>query len=211
MYASSRTNKNIDTFLEYILRRVFDRKRSKAPATLQHSVSKDTVFIPSGWDTRNKIALLTEGLAEYPADAPFNSIIRRPPEHARTAAHATDVVIEDEQDFLQRLATGQAADGGAAPADRLEAVLGESPEPSGSSTSGIVRPKSTASAAASTASADGAAAAAGGKANIDTEQLQQFFTGLLKKPAGGSAVRTGSPSNRKQASAELNKMRGQAE
>lgn len=187
MYASSRADKNVNLFLDHLLHILFGKKRSKAPAQLVHSLTKDAVFIPSGWDTRNKIAMLTEGFVEHAADAPFNEIIKRPAEASRPAGQAAEEDTEDEQSFLQRILQKQAS-GDATPA-MLESIKDmDAAAAAAAPAAEAARPRAgpTGSPSLAATSAGGADGSGAAKGNFDTEQLQQFFTGLLKKPAGVS-------------------------
>lgn len=80
---STLQNKVVDAALRYIIHRVFggpDRSGG-------HSFSRDAFFVPSGWDTPAKVALLSEGAVAadgrrlgtgYPEGTPFNDVILPP-------------------------------------------------------------------------------------------------------------------------------------
>jgi len=80
---STLQNKVVDAALRYIIHRVFggpDRSGG-------HSFSRDAFFVPAGWDTPAKVALLSEGAVAadgrrlgtgYPEGTPFNDVILPP-------------------------------------------------------------------------------------------------------------------------------------
>jgi len=68
-------------------------------------VERDAVFIPAGWDSPGKIAILLENLFKFRPEQNFKDVIKSPfigkkPLHQKNI----EVVAENEQDFLARIA-----------------------------------------------------------------------------------------------------------
>ncbi|CAD5206373.1 unnamed protein product [Bursaphelenchus okinawaensis] len=93
-YTSAKTETNTALLRKYIAHRVYGVPFSK-PAYI---VDETSIFIPSGWDTMNKLEGEKEMLKD--ADQPFESTGEELPISAREKL----VECEDEQNFLHRFA-----------------------------------------------------------------------------------------------------------
>jgi len=118
-YASVNQKKNLHQLLRY----VGSRLNSTPVKESADVVSRDGVFVPSGWDSLAKINLLNEAAPLREDDdekEAFNSHIARPQVEVvrcslfisrsfcnllggvKIAEVKKDIVVEDEQEFLQR-------------------------------------------------------------------------------------------------------------
>lgn len=67
-------------------------------------VEKDALFIPSGWDSEKKIAILYENITSVSPDDPFNEVIIRPGSiKTGTGFKEEEVAAEDDQSFLAKM------------------------------------------------------------------------------------------------------------
>jgi len=106
-YASVKEDKNCDLLYKYLVHRIY-RFPFKTPALV---VEKDAVFIPAGWDSSKKIAILHENMHSMKPDQYYTDVIARPMTglrgiHGKTTTdkprHELEVTAEDEQQFLLR-------------------------------------------------------------------------------------------------------------
>jgi dynein light intermediate chain 1, cytosolic len=116
VYTSAKDEKNLDVLLKYALHRLYGTRCERAP----YVVEKDCVFVPSGWDTLRKIAIMFENMNALRPDLSFDDafarlrLARAAQQRERVAvtnssnaqsANLIDVVVEDEQVFLTRMQT----------------------------------------------------------------------------------------------------------
>jgi dynein light intermediate chain 1 len=96
IYTSSIANINCSLLLEYLKHQLFDTPFNTPPNFLD----REAVFIPSGWDTKNKIQALFDSLKLVSPDRSFESVFPRPLE----ACPSPPVLVqaEDEQSFLEQ-------------------------------------------------------------------------------------------------------------
>merc|ERR1719450_507425 len=106
-YTSVKEDKNCDLLYKYLVHRIY-RFPFKTPALV---VEKDAVFIPAGWDSSKKIAILHENMHSMKPDQYYTEVIARPMTglrgiHGKTTTdkprHELEVTAEDEQQFLMR-------------------------------------------------------------------------------------------------------------
>jgi hypothetical protein len=117
-YTSAKEDKNCDLLYKYLTHRIYGFP-FRTPALV---VEKDAVFIPSGWDNMNKIRILYENLHTCKPDDYFRDIIVQPTTR-KTINRETELLAEDEQNFLGRQQQILFAGGNNLPGPRL----GESP------------------------------------------------------------------------------------
>jgi len=106
-YVSVKEDKNCDLLYKYLVHRIY-RFPFKTPALV---VEKDAVFIPAGWDSSKKIAILHENMHSMKPDQYYTDVIARPMTgirgiHGKVAnekpRHEIEITAEDEQQFLLR-------------------------------------------------------------------------------------------------------------
>ncbi|KAI1704398.1 dynein light intermediate chain (DLIC) domain-containing protein [Ditylenchus destructor] len=108
IYTSAKEQKNTQLLYKYLAHRVF----SLPFTTPAYIVEKDSIFVPSGWDSEQKLDIIKETLHDL--DVP---LLPQPQEDplaqlglARGAeGHSSSSECEDEQAFLNRLAAMQTA------------------------------------------------------------------------------------------------------
>lgn len=134
MYTNAKEEKNLDVLLKYAMHRLYGTRCERSA----YVVEKDCVFVPAGWDTSRKVAIMFENMSQFRPDTPFDeafarqrlarAALNRPASSASLVATAAiDVVVEDEQVFLTRMQSllAKAADGGA----QAPSALGPAPAP----------------------------------------------------------------------------------
>ncbi|XP_067935323.1 cytoplasmic dynein 1 light intermediate chain 2-like [Watersipora subatra] len=186
-YVSVREEKNCDLLHKYIAHRVYGLEFSSPPSV----VERDALFIPSGWDSDKKIAILAENLVTIKPDEEFEAVIKRPPALRRPANRDGEVAAEDQQDFLNRC-QGLLAKG--APATPVSTRV--------ESTKSAAKPRTGSSPSASPGSPKKSGDSKGSSQQGETV-LANFFNSLLTKKSGSPAK--ASPDS-KAARAELDRM-----
>merc|ERR1719410_3206793 len=101
-YTSVKEDKNCDLLYKYLVHRIYHFP-FKTPALV---VEKDAVFIPAGWDSPGKVSILLENLFKFRPEQNYKDVIKSPfvgkrPLHQQKNV---EVVAENEQDFLARIA-----------------------------------------------------------------------------------------------------------
>ncbi|EDV29764.1 uncharacterized protein TRIADDRAFT_52490 [Trichoplax adhaerens] len=96
-YTTLKEKKNVDILLRYLLHRLYGFS-FKYPASV---VEKDTIFIPSGWDTMKKIGILYEHMKYFSPDDAYEERIIKPPS-TKAISESVQVVAEDDQIFLSK-------------------------------------------------------------------------------------------------------------
>ncbi|PIK43564.1 putative cytoplasmic dynein 1 light intermediate chain 2 isoform X3 [Apostichopus japonicus] len=94
-YVSVKESKNCDLLYKYMIHRIYSFPFSM-PALV---VEKDAIFIPSGWDSLQKISILYENMPNLSPDKSFDEVIMKPIVR-KTLQENKEVVAEDEQTFL---------------------------------------------------------------------------------------------------------------
>lgn len=97
-YTSVKEDKNCDLLYKYLVHRIY-RFPFKTPALV---VEKDAVFIPAGWDSEKKIAILCENMHSIRPDQYYTDVIAKPIVRKSTNNRDVEVTAEDEQQFLVR-------------------------------------------------------------------------------------------------------------
>ncbi|XP_035210891.1 cytoplasmic dynein 1 light intermediate chain 1-like isoform X2 [Stegodyphus dumicola] len=98
-YVSVKDDKNCDLLLKYILHKVYSFP-FRIPAIF---LEKDSVFVPAGWDSANKIRFLAETMTTIDAlSAHFEDVIIKP---GRLSANPwlPEIEADNDQDFLLAL------------------------------------------------------------------------------------------------------------
>lgn len=189
----NKTISNIDTLYEYIVHRLYAypfKRKAVIP-------SRDSLFIPSGWDTREKVDQAAESLPEGGLERSFESVITPPHQQQSSAPQIEE--CEDMAAFLKRATSVLQKVGGATVATKTN---------KSSPTSGAVAADPTMTSTPSTK--DGKRPTAmdltgmgGGKrpstlppnvlpggAEADNSNLANFFQNLLTRGQSGG---TGAP------------------
>ncbi|KAF5396206.1 Cytoplasmic dynein 1 light intermediate chain 2 [Paragonimus heterotremus] len=115
-YVSVKVDKHCDLLNRYLQSRIYGFPFTQAA----YVVERDCVFVPTGWDSEKKIAILEENFTQIRGSDPYNDVIPRPPPR-RSTDREPEMVAQDEQSFLTHLlakvqreasATGANAPGG---------------------------------------------------------------------------------------------------
>lgn len=174
-YISVKEDKNCDLLYKYLVHRIYDGPGNfNTPALV---VERDALFIPAGWDSPSKIAILYENIRTFLPNQPYCDVIRSPQLGRRYEARV-EIVAEQEQDFLARLyqylGDTESAEGVLKTPERR--VFG-SPGVSSASTVGRGHPRS-----------DYGGASRGLPANPSDGAISNFFHALLNKKSGQAAL-----------------------
>ncbi|KAL4122004.1 hypothetical protein QTP88_014418 [Uroleucon formosanum] len=94
-YVSVMEDKNCDLLYKYLMHRIY-RFPFKTPALI---VEKDSVFVPSGWDSLKKIEVLYENMQKINPESHYSDAIPYPYEKPHKEHELQD---EEEQAFLAR-------------------------------------------------------------------------------------------------------------
>ncbi|XP_050426165.1 cytoplasmic dynein 1 light intermediate chain 2-like [Adelges cooleyi] len=94
-YVSAMEDKNCDLLYKYLMHRIY-RFPFKTPALI---VEKDSVFVPSGWDSLKKISVLHENMQTISPESHYSDAITHPYEKHHKEHELHD---EDEQEFLAK-------------------------------------------------------------------------------------------------------------
>jgi len=100
-FTSVKEDKNCDLLYKYLVHRNYNFPFN-TPALV---VERDALFIPSGWDSPGKISILLENLFKFRPDQNYNEVIKSPYLGKKQMHNKNiEVVAENEQDFLTRIA-----------------------------------------------------------------------------------------------------------
>ncbi|XP_050520838.1 cytoplasmic dynein 1 light intermediate chain 2-like [Daktulosphaira vitifoliae] len=94
-YVSAMEDKNCDLLYKYLMHRIY-RFPFKTPALI---VEKDSVFVPSGWDSLKKISVVYENMHKINPESHYSDAIPHPYEKNHKEYELQD---EDEQAFLAK-------------------------------------------------------------------------------------------------------------
>jgi len=124
-YTSVKEDKNCDLLYKYLVHTNYNFPLT-TPALV---VERDALFIPAGWDTMTKISILHENLFKFNPEQNFNEVIKSPflGKGHKPVSKSVEVVAENEQDFLARLAPFLVQESGL-PSSPLSSHLLHSPE-----------------------------------------------------------------------------------
>jgi dynein light intermediate chain 1 len=181
-YASTKEDKNTALLHKYLLHRAYGLPFKEAACV----VDKDSIFIPSGWDTEKKISILYDHMKDIKPGDPYQSVII-PPKTTSADSEAGPTMAEDDQVYLLT----------------QQAHMVRSPKTGGASSSAAAPAKhpSTTPSRPSAAATAAKPEAAEGKQSGETV-LANFFNSLLSKKQVGGAK----PGGRTAAAAELDKL-----
>ncbi|KAG8182929.1 hypothetical protein JTE90_010560 [Oedothorax gibbosus] len=98
-YVSVKEDRNCDILLKYILHKIYSFP-FRIPAMF---LEKDSIFVPAGWDTENKILALAESLATITFSSPYEEVIVEPGRLADVNRALVEVMAQNDQDFLLTL------------------------------------------------------------------------------------------------------------
>ncbi|VDD82625.1 unnamed protein product [Mesocestoides corti] len=182
IYVSAKNGKNCGLLSSYLQHRIYG-----FPFTQNaYVIDKDSVFIPAGWDSLNKISLLEQNLTKYRPGDEFTVVIPRPEKASATVNTEPEVCAMDEQRFLSRLYTNLQRDATSASANENSPTAHDQSTLDSSATPGS-RPSSASSqAAAQRSRSSGAGNTSGLAGNASEKVLASFFNNLLSK---GSSAR----------------------
>ena len=164
--ATMKENKNIEVLKKYILHKLYGFKFTTGAMV----VDRDSVFVPSGWDSENKIAIVKDNFSDkFTGDDSFDNIIQKPPGLRKFIQDYKEITVDDEQTFLKK----------------AQDALSKAP------TAVKMRPH-----VPSTTTTPPPAAVVGKDMKVASNErmLANFFNSLLNKkpggvPAGGSALK----------------------
>uniref|UniRef100_A0A5S6QEL4 Dynein light intermediate chain n=1 Tax=Trichuris muris TaxID=70415 RepID=A0A5S6QEL4_TRIMR len=100
VYTNAKEGRNCDVLYKYILHRVYGFPFTHPVSVLE----RDSVFVPAGWDTINKIKILEETFMSINSTEPFDLCILKPATR-RASQKDGDVRMEDENTFLGKIQT----------------------------------------------------------------------------------------------------------
>lgn len=99
-YVSAKEDKNCDLLLKYVLHRAYAFP-FRLPGVL---VERDSILVPAGWDTPNKIRFMSEAtLTTIPVSTPYEEVVFRPARLADDKRPAPEVSAQRDQEFLAEL------------------------------------------------------------------------------------------------------------
>jgi len=100
-FTSVKEDKNCDLLYKYLVHKNYNFPFN-TPALV---VERDALFIPAGWDSPGKISILLENLFKFRPDQNYNEVIKSPFLGKKQMHNKNiEVVAENEQDFLARIA-----------------------------------------------------------------------------------------------------------
>jgi len=171
-YVNGKESPNTDILYKYVVHKMYQSPFEVAPTV----VDKDSLMIPAGWDTRQKISILNDTLRAFNLEEDIGTVLSKPLTRSDTLR---EVKAEDDQAFLTRMQSLL----------QNQRPSGNRPKPLSNQPSRTALPTSTA--------AGGAAGGAPGNDGV----LANFFNSLLNKkpspgasgptPRAGAAPRTG--------------------
>lgn len=100
VYTSAKESSNCDLLFKYISHRVYGVPHKFVTPGLV--VEKESVFIPSGWDSENKIAILYENIKSANPDDSYSEVIMKPLVRKPMQREA-EVQADEDQRFLDKL------------------------------------------------------------------------------------------------------------
>ncbi|GFQ87123.1 cytoplasmic dynein 1 light intermediate chain 1 [Trichonephila clavata] len=96
LYLSLKEDRNCDILLKYLLHKIYSFP-FRIPAMF---LERDSIFVPAGWDSENKIQALAESLATIAFDSPFEDVIMKPGRLCDNSRVTTEVEAQNDQEFL---------------------------------------------------------------------------------------------------------------
>ncbi|KAL5105327.1 Cytoplasmic dynein 1 light intermediate chain 2 [Taenia crassiceps] len=188
IYVSAKNGKNCGLLKSYLQHRIYGFPFTQSP----YVIDKDSVFIPAGWDSLNKISLLEQNLTKYcPGDA-FVNVVPKPEEETKATNKEPAVTAVDDQYFLSEIYTelqhdtsaGGAGENGT-PSHEQSSILDVSGTPSSRPSSG----------SASRSRSSGAGIGGGLSTSSSEKVLANFFNNLLSKGPSTRQASNGPPAS----------------
>jgi len=187
VYTSAvKEDKNVEVLRRYITHKLYGFKFDKAASV----VDRESVFVPSGWDSEKKVKVLAESFAnQISPDHEYSQVICKPVVQRKLVAELKELVVDDEQTFLHKcmnyLLQAKPDKG------RTSLAGGDNPlnkKPSSIHNSPVMKSRDSLSSIGSTG---GKSSVKGGdgKQPSNERMLANFFNSLLQKKgpqAGGS-------------------------
>jgi len=216
-YTSVKEDKNCDLLYKYLVHQNYDLVPFTTPALV---VERDALFIPSGWDSSNKVSILHENLFNLSPHQPYSQVIKSPfIKHSQNRQHNgknIEILAEREQDFLSRIAPFLMADNLQSQADISKALVAGSRI--GPAESVLKTPERRVVGSPGVHSAlkrsEYGSSSSGGKIPVNDGAISNFFHALLNKKSG-SALNAGStvlPSKgHENIDNDINKLNGNAD
>lgn len=150
-------------------------------------VEKDALFIPSGWDSDKKIAILYENITTVSPDDPFNEVIIKPGSiKTGIGFKEEEVSAEDDQSFLTKM---QSQLNQNVPNSSIGGTPGGTTQSPSFRPSSNVQPKDRRSVAGSVGTPPDAVGAKGSPGGEGV--LQNFFNSLLNRKSGAGLTPDG--------------------
>jgi len=216
-YTSVKEDKNCDLLYKYLVHQNYDLVPFTTPALV---VERDALFIPSGWDSSNKVSILHENLYNFSPHQPYSHVIKSPfLKHTQNRQHNAkniEIVAEREQDFLSRIAPFLMADN-PSQADISKALVAGSRI--GPADSVLKTPERRVVGSPGVHSAlkrsEYGGVTSQAKMPVNDGAISNFFHALLNKKSGSSALNAGStvlPSkSHEEIDNDLNKLNGNSD
>jgi len=175
---------NIDVLYNYLMHRLYDyplKQSAKVP-------SRDALFVPSGWDSRDKVDAAASQLPQGGLDHSFESVVistepAPPPPPPPVQCEGMQNFLKFNSGVLNKLG------GGSATAARKAAAAAADPGDAGSPAGGR-QVLDTAGGRRSSGKLDAAVPGAGGPPK-DNATLEKFFRDLLKRGQGSTSTTPG--------------------
>ena len=97
--STMKENKNIEVLKKYILHKLYGFKFTTGAMV----VDRDSVFVPSGWDSENKIGIVKDNFSDkFSGDDSFENVIQKPPSLRKFIHDYKEITVDDEQTFLKK-------------------------------------------------------------------------------------------------------------
>nr|CDS21951.1 Dynein intermediate chain [Echinococcus granulosus] len=189
VYVSAKNGKNCGLLKNYLQHRIYG-----FPFTQNaYVIDKDSVFIPAGWDSLNKISLLEQNLTKYRPGDDFEKVVPKPQEETKTTNKEPAETALDDQYFLSEIftdlqrhnaATGGAGENGTESHEQAS-VLDVAGTP----------PSRPSSGSASRSRSSGAGVGGGLSGSSSERVLATFFNNLLSKSPSSRQTPNGPPAS----------------
>nr|CDS30336.1 expressed protein [Hymenolepis microstoma] len=101
IYVSAKNGKNCGLLNNYMQHRIYGFPFTQSA----YVIDKDSVFIPTGWDSLNKISLLEQNLTRYKPGDDYSTVVPKPTGQTSVFNDEPQVTSMDDQQFLSHLYT----------------------------------------------------------------------------------------------------------
>jgi dynein light intermediate chain 1 len=166
LYTSTKTGKGCEVLAEYVAHRLLDT----AFTTRAQVLDKDTIFVPSGYDSLERITVLND----HTKTGSYEEVIAAPTKKARASREEEVVEAEDDQGFLEK------HKGALEKAGKGDRPVRAAVAPAELATGGAEAGATSTPTAASAPGAKGASPHASSLTPGSSEMLQSFFESLMK-------------------------------